>query len=558
MTHVLGLVPLDDPSLEEVTQEAEDRGADTVREAAGYRCVTDGTVVEDDGIIVAVNGYVTTHDIDELLDIYRDRGAGLFSAIDGRYRIVVLDDDHDRAYVATDRTNNLPTFHSAGIAAGSKELLLAAGVVDPVVNDARVYQYLRAPQAHRSGGPTLVAGIEQLYGSMYRELAAGRQQLYDDWYRRGPVQVSDEEATERLDAGLQQAAADLTEDTEDIHVLFSGGLDSSVLLSYLDEHGSAQLQPVTMRFPGEDIGEARAVAAEYGYDIETVDLPRSLPGPGAVWEYGAPVNFALHFDYQQVAAELPGAVFAGGDQSLFPFPVGHDRFRTLQRLSVLRKPVRLVARPWVREMVHRFAGRRARKAIDVLADDTVAAAMTNAYNLAGSEKEELVELPDDVERPEDEIDQVWELERGKGFAYNYQYLQYRQMEATDVSVFLRGIPYRDLYDHPAVRGYALGLPLDQRRGRRLMRRLAQGRVPERVRGSGPSGRDATTHSLGTRLRADRDTYEDRIERFMDRGYLEDGARELLLGDQRTFGELTYSTAVYMLEAWMEGLERYDR
>jgi len=190
----------------------------------------------------------------------------------------------------------------------------------------------------------------------------------------------------------------------------------------------------------------------------------------------------------------------------------------------------------------------------VLADDTKAAALTNAYNLAGSEKEDLVKLPDDVERPETEIDRVWELEREKGFAYNYHYLQYRQMEATDVSVFLRGLPYRDLYDHPAVRGYALDLPLDQRRGRRLMHRLAQDRVPERVLDAGPSGRDATSHSLRTRLRVDRDTYERRIERFLERGYLDDGARDLLLGDQETFGELTYSTAVYMLEAWIEGID----
>lgn len=558
MTHVLGLAPRGHPDTEALTRAAQDRGADQIQEAAGHRCITDGTLVSEDGIVVALNGYLTSHDLEDVPQLYRERGEDVFAAIDGRYRIAVLDDDRDRAYIATDRTNNLPTFHSDGVASGSKELLLAAGVVDPEVDEARVYQYLRAPQAHRAGGPTLVAGIEQLYGSTYHELVSGRERRYDDWYRREPREVSDAEAVERLDAGLQEAAADLTEDLDELAVLFSGGMDSSVLLSYLQDHGSADLRPVTMHLAGEQVAEARSVAAEYGHEVETVSVPRRLPSPEEVWEYGAPVNFALHFDYQQVAAALPGAVFAGGDQSLFPFPVGHDRFRTLQRSSALRWPARHLAGQRTRRLAHRIAGRRARKAIDVLADDTVAAAMTNAYNLASSEKEALVDLPEGIERPEEEIDRVWDLDGGQGFAYNFHYLQYRQMESTDVSVFLRGIPYRDLYDHPAVRGYALDLPLDQKRGRRLMHRLAQDRVPERVLDSGPSGRDATTHSLGSRLSADRNTYERRIDRFMERGYLDDSARELLYGDQDTFGELTYSTAVYMLEAWMEGLKDDDR
>lgn len=558
MTHVLGLAPRDHPDAEALTRAAKDRGADQVREAAGHRCITDGTVVDGKGVVVALNGYLTSHESEDLPQLYQERGEEVFEAIDGRYRIAVLDDDRGRAYIATDRTNNLSTFHSDGVAAGSKELLLAAGVVDPEVNDVRVYQYLRAPQAHRAGGPTLVAGIEQLYGSMYRELVSGREQRYWDWYHREPREVTDDEAVERLDAGLQEAAADLTEDIDELAVLFSGGMDSSVLLSYLQDHGSADLRPVTMRLEGDTVEEARAVAAEYGHEIETVEVPRRLPSPEEVWEYGAPVNFALHFDYRQVAAAVPGTVLTGGDQSLFPFPVGHDRFRTLQRFSALRWPARYLAGQRTRRLAHRLAGRHARKAIDVLADDTVAVAMTNGYNLASSEKEALVDLPEDVERPEVEIDRVWGLDGGQGLAYNYHYMQYRQMESTDVSVFLHGIPYRDLYDHPAVRGYALELPLDQRKGRRLMHRLAQGRVPERVLRSGPSGHDATTHSLGTRLRADRDTYERRIDRFMERGYLEEAASDILYGDQDTFGELTYSTAVYMLEAWMEGLETHDR
>lgn len=557
MVHMTGAVPEDHPDAEAFTAAVSDRATEpAVMEVGGYRIISDGTIVQEDEVLAIVDGYLADHAPEDLPGLYAEHGTDLFSMVDGRNRILIVDADRGRLLAATDRGADRPTYRADRVIASHPALLLEAGIVAPELDRDRVRQYLLAPQAMRSGGPTLIRGVEKLRGSSYVIADQPGQHRYWDWYRQETVDLSDEQAVDHLDAAMAEAAADLTQDIDELRVLFTGGLDSSLLTWYLQEHGSADLRPTMLRFPDDDpdVGTAEQVAGSFGLGLDTVDRATGLPGADAVWDTGEPINFSLHFDFARVRDRFPDATFAGGDKAIFPFPTGHGSLRTLEAAQPFRQPVQAVARPLVRRGVQRLAGRRARKAIDILAGRP-AAPLTNSKNLASSEKRDLVEHDDDLERPEAAMDRVWGLDHGPGLAYNYHYLEYRQMEGTDVPLFLRGMRYRDVFMHPAVRDTALRLPLRQRQDRRLMDRLAQGAVPDRVRQQGPSAHSPLRRALADRIEADRELYRRRIRRFMDRGFLHDAAQGLLERPDG-FSELAYGAAVYMLETWIEGLDRW--
>jgi hypothetical protein len=94
----------------------------------------------------------------------------------------------------------------------------------------------------------------------------------------------------------------------------------------------------------------------------------------------------------------------------------------------------------------------------------------------------------------------------------------------------------------------------QKKNRRLLQMIAKGRVPDRIITKGASGWDFVSRQFREMIEEDRELYERKIRRFMERGYLAPKAEKFLLQNSLKglgAGRINQMVAVYLLEQWME-------
>jgi asparagine synthase (glutamine-hydrolysing) len=281
-------------------------------------------------------------DAEVVVHLYEELGAECLHRLDGMFAIAVWDERARRLVLAVDRIGVKPLYWApvpGGLVYGSEPgAILASGLVDPRPDPAAIMQYLTVQYV-----PAPLTGFEGI-----RKLAPGERLLFErgrhrveSWWSLpdGPTEeVSEDDALERVDALLGDATRSRLVADVPVGAFLSGGIDSSLVVSYMAEHtGRVTTFSVDVPVSGWSEGShARAVADVFDTDHHELvvgpELAReSIEAAGAVGEPFAdssavPTNLLSGLARQSVTVALSGD---GGDEAFG----GYLRYERMEGLD---------------------------------------------------------------------------------------------------------------------------------------------------------------------------------------------------------------------------------
>ncbi len=214
--------------------------------------------------------FASTSDTEVLLKAHAEWGDDFVGRLQGMFAFVLHERDSGRTLLARDRFGIKPLYLDERPdllrVASTPQALLAAGGVDTSIDPVALHHYLTF---HAVVPPprTILAGIRELPPATTLAIEAdGTQRRTEYWrpdFTRDPARADWtardwEDATEQVlrDAVEARLVADV-----DVGVLLSGGLDSSLVVGLLAEHGQRGLQTFSIGF--ETVGETRGDEFEY-------------------------------------------------------------------------------------------------------------------------------------------------------------------------------------------------------------------------------------------------------------------------------------------------------
>ena len=283
----------------------------------------------------------TASDAEVIAHIYEEHGLDCLAALEGMFAIALWDRQTQRLLLARDRLGVKPLYWApagGGILYASEPgAILASGLVDPKPDPQAILEYLTLQYV-----PAPRSGFEGI-----RKLAPGERLVYEDgrfeveryWslnYAK-PEPLGDEEAIEQLDALLAQATRERLVADVPLGAFLSGGIDSSLVVSYMAEAGG-RVKTFSVDFPDRRFSEtehARRVASIYGTEHEERILePEIVPliadavrhcGEPFADSSAIPTLLLSRATKEHVTVALSGD---GGDEAF----AGYDRYLDVDRL----------------------------------------------------------------------------------------------------------------------------------------------------------------------------------------------------------------------------------
>ncbi len=294
----------------------------------------------------------TKSDCEPPLELYRRHGLGFADHLRGMYAIALDDPAADRLVLARDPFGIKPLYLAQtadGIAFASEaQALTRAGWVAPKL-DLPVFAQVLDRQYVAGPVPPLL-GIERVAPGATLSIENGvvverrqRQSLPEG----APETIDATTALDRLEAALRDSVTVHCRSDVPYGLFLSGGIDSSLILSFMAE-GGARVATWSAGFEGGDAADeravARATAARFGADhhdvtIGAADFWRTLPAIAAAMDDPAadyaclPTYLLAEAARGQVTVVLSGE---GGDE-LF---AGYGRYRAAMRPRWLTWPRR--------------------------------------------------------------------------------------------------------------------------------------------------------------------------------------------------------------------------
>ncbi len=313
----------------------------------------------------------TRCDAEVVVHGYEEWGDGLFARLNGMFAIALLDERTGELVLARDRFGIKPLVRTTGerfAFASTATALLRAGLCAAEVDMQAVREFLAlhyVPPPH-----TGLAGVEEvLPGTFVRRFPDGRETTVT-WAPPAFGEPAAEPVTsDAVESALSGAVERQLVADVDVGVFLSGGIDSSLVLSFAAEHG-ARPQAFTVSFPGlgdyDEAGAAAVAAAHYGVRHHVIEfgssfteavggVTRAFDQPFADASAIATLTLA-EYTAQHVRVALSGT---GGDD-LF---AGYYRHRA-HMLRPLLARVPAIARERLRDAGGRTGGeRRSRSAL---------------------------------------------------------------------------------------------------------------------------------------------------------------------------------------------------
>jgi asparagine synthase (glutamine-hydrolysing) len=331
------------------------------------------------GLEAAGHRFATASDSEVIAHLYEDRGPDALEALQGMFAIALWDASAERLLLARDRLGVKPLYWAeveGGLLYASEPgAILASGLVEARPDPAALAEYLTLQYVPppRSG----FAGIGKLAPGERLVYEAGEARVERYWkldYDR-PEEIGEEEALERLDALLGEATRERLVADVPLGAFLSGGIDSSLVVSYMAEAGGS-VRTFSIDFPEAGFSEgkhARRVAQIYGTDHRDQVLePEIAPlveeavrhaGEPFADSSAIPTLLLSKMTRESVTVALSGD---GGDEAFG----GYRRYllaQTADRLGGLSSPARLLrGRDWLLRLP---AGRQLRRAVDAFALD---------------------------------------------------------------------------------------------------------------------------------------------------------------------------------------------
>jgi len=296
----------------------------------------------------------TGSDAEVIVHLYEEAGPDCLDSLRGMFAIALWDARAERLFLARDRLGVKPLYFAevpGGILYGSEPAaLLASGLIDAKVDPTAIAQYLTLQYV-----PPPRSGFEGI-----RKLAPGERLVFDGqaprvdryWHlaHAGTQSDADEEtALERLDAILREATRLRLIADVPLGAFLSGGVDSSVVVSYMAEQ-SSQVHTFSVDFPHAHFSEgahARRVAELYGTTHEEfVVEPEMVPTVAEAVRHAGepfadssaiPTYLLSEMTRKRVTVALSGD---GGDEAF----AGYTRYLIATAADRLG-PLPLMARP---------------------------------------------------------------------------------------------------------------------------------------------------------------------------------------------------------------------
>ena len=215
--------------------------------------------------------FQTTGDSEVILKAYAEWGADCVARLHGMFAFALWDPDSEQLFLARDRLGIKPLYyqHSADTFrfASNMQALLATGDVDLSLDGVALHHHLSL-HAVVPAPRTLLRSIRKLAPGHHLTVCADgtlKEQTYWRLDAGNPDPSRNaEEWVEQIHVQLREAVRKRIEISDiPVGVLLSGGLDSSLLVALLAEHGSSRIRTYSIGF--EDAG------GETGHEFEYSD-----------------------------------------------------------------------------------------------------------------------------------------------------------------------------------------------------------------------------------------------------------------------------------------------
>ena len=333
----------------------------------------------------------TGSDTEVIAHLYEERGVDCLDALQGMFAIALWDEGAERLLLARDRLGVKPLYWAPvdnGILYASEPgAILASGLITPrpdprALLDYLTLQYVPPPRSGFEGIRKLAPGERLVF-----ERGRGRIDRYWRLDFSKTERVSEEESLERLDSLLGEATRDRLVADVPLGAFLSGGVDSSLVVSYMAE-ASSQVKTFSIDFPEAGFSEgehARRVAQIYGTEHEDRLLePAMVPlvadavrhaGEPFADSSAIPTLLLSRMTRERVTVALSGD---GGDEAF----AGYRRYffaRTADRAGFAGGAARVLQRTGALSLLPGGAGqlRRAGMALAMPADRRYAALMSH-------------------------------------------------------------------------------------------------------------------------------------------------------------------------------------
>ena len=334
--------------------------------------------------------FSTRSDTEVIVHLYEELGPSFVDELEGMFAVALWDDRAERLVLARDRLGVKPLYwaplEQGLLYASEPRGIIASGQVDPrpdlrALARYLTLQYVPSPASGFAGIRKLAPGERLVYSQ-------GRAQVERYWSLEfSPRQIGLEDAVTELDQLLADATRKRLVADVPLGAFLSGGVDSSVVVSYMAE-AATDVKTFSIDFEEDAFSEnehAQRVAARFGTDhrsetlspdiLGLVDRVVEFAGEPFADSSAVPTMLLSGFTRENVTVALSGD---GGDEAF----AGYRRYMlstAADRMGIARPAARVLARI-VRGRVGRLGDTEVARAIDAAArtpDDRYAKLMSH-------------------------------------------------------------------------------------------------------------------------------------------------------------------------------------
>lgn len=520
--------------------------------------LSSGGSVDQGELKVAFNGYLAEGENEPealIADRYREKRPGFVEELDGQYRFVLYDTERDRFHASSGKMGRKVLYYSRPgdrfVTSSHLAPMLRHPGIEASPSREGVSDFLQGWSASFGGGQRLIEGVSRLHpGHLLTCSGELEEEMFWDAGRE-KVDVSDDEAVERLEELLLEAVDTLAGEVDgDLEVFLSGGLDSTLLVSLLRERTERKINSYTWGWEDEHFRPARKMSDRYGTKHAEIENSYSFPGKDEIWFYEEPQTAFLRYPFRELYREHGLRHYWTGLNSQATFPVCLDNVRRLDSLSHLEPVLKHLPTARFKDVVARL-NYQAAKGIEVLENENRAEAAVTDWGMRRKDTERLLAM-EEGSHLSSKLEEKWSLPRS--YQESYSYLQLRARDTARYAYYSQDMEHLDVYGYRPLAEYSYSLPVSQKKNRRLLRRIARGRVPDEVITRGASGWEFVSDRFRETLERNREEYRGAIERLIERGFLDERfTRGNMIPHElpRDKGRVNQMVALYLLERWLE-------
>lgn len=527
-----------------------------------FTVVSNSEDMRQDGLLIGFNGYLEEKGgvpEQEIAEAYREHKDDFPKYLNGSFRTVVYDIERQSLIVTADKIGRKVIYYSDRdnfICTSHLKPLLAHPQIDRQLDKEGVSEFLQSWSVSFSGGSRLIESVKRLQPStriVYTQGETHKKRFWDVYDSKR--NVSDSEAVKQMDHLLREATENLVERVDgEINVFLSGGFDSVFLTKLISDATEREINTYTWGWKDKHFTDAEKMSERLGTNQHSLRLDFGLPTKEDLRYYEEPHNAFVRYPFRELYQNHGLRSYWTGLNSQATFPVCLKNVRKLDKVRKLKPVVEIARKARFQKMASK-ANYRLGKGLEVLGDQHHSAGIVNDWGLRNDQARNIMspELRNSTRDVRKKLDERWNLEK-KSHQENYSYMQLRARDTARYAYYAQNMEHIDVYGYTPLLEYSYSLPMNQKKNRRLLQKIAKGRVPDEIITKGASGWEFVSEQFKRKITRNREEYEKTIESFLERGFLEiKQGRKLLLrrNYSLTKGPINYMISVYLLEKWIQ-------